>query len=67
MEKLDEKHHYLSLYRLQKKELFDDQEQADNSRQTGNEEVLSLLPEAYGSQRDKVVWRVEGRKKEGGQ
>jgi len=40
---------------MQTEKLFDDEEQADKSGQTGDEKILPFLPEAYGSQRDQVA------------
>jgi hypothetical protein len=39
---------------LQEPELFDDQEQEDDNRASGDVEVLQSLPEAHGPQRDEV-------------
>jgi hypothetical protein len=40
--------HYPAVSGLQEPELFDDQEQEDDNRASGDVEVLQSLPEAHG-------------------
>jgi hypothetical protein len=41
--------HHIGLYGVQETELLHNEEQADNNRQGGAEEVLPFLPSSYGS------------------
>jgi hypothetical protein len=43
---------------MQEKELQQDQEQEDQYRAVGNEEVLRVLPQASGASRNQVDWVV---------
>ena len=42
------------LHGVQATQLQHDEEQEERSGQTGNEQVLPVLPQAHGSQRDEV-------------
>jgi hypothetical protein len=43
---------------MQAQKLYDDQKQADHAGQTGVQQVLPVLPQAYTSQRDEVELAV---------
>src|SRR5207253_6836122 len=48
------RHHYVPVHRVQKPELFQNQEQEDYHRAAGVEEVLSPLPQAPVASRNQV-------------
>jgi len=49
LEKEDADDHHVGLYGVQETELLHNEEQADDNRQGGAEEVLPFLPSSYGS------------------
>ena len=51
-----ERHHHNAVYGLQRKKLLNNQEQKEDHRASGNEEILSSLPSSHGSQRDEVAF-----------
>jgi hypothetical protein len=47
--------HDAAVYGLQREELLSDQEQEEEYRASGDEEILSPMPASYGSSRDEVA------------
>ena len=54
------RHHFPGVHRVQTAQLQHDQEQEEDDRAAGAEQVLPVLPEALSSPRDEVELRADG-------
>jgi hypothetical protein len=53
--KIDARNHHLAVRRLQKSQLLDDQKQEEEPGPAGAQEILLIVPQAYGPQGSEVT------------